>query len=176
MDAAPEGDRAERSPRVRLAEPEQPELAGWPRAIDAAAAALDLVAVPANITQSAQIEPAIASFASAAGGALLVLPDPFLAPHRELVYSLAARHRLPAVYGGSGFDNGRGLVYYGGDTADLARNAASYVDRIFKGEAPGNLPVQSPKQFRLIVNVAVAKSLALAVPSSMLLRADRIVE
>ena len=99
-----------------------------------------------------------------------------MAPLPHSSWELAARHRLPAVYGGSGFDDGSGLVYYGVDTADLAHNAAGYVDRIFKGEAPGNLPVQTPKRFKLIVNLVVAKSLAVTVPSSVLLRADKIIQ
>jgi ABC-type uncharacterized transport system substrate-binding protein len=118
----------------------------------------------------------ISKFAREANGGLLVLPDPFLAPQRDLILSSATRYRLPAIYGGAGFDNGDGLIYYGADSTDFPRYAALYVDRILKGESPANLPVQAPTKFKLIVNSNVAKAIGLTVPAGIALRADKVVE
>ena len=115
-------------------------------------------------------------FAQQPNGGLIVLPDPFLAPEHDSILSLAKRHRLPAVYGGSGFDNGDGLIYYGVDPTDFPRLAALYVNRILNGEKAGNLPVQAPTKFRLIVNLNVARTLGLVVPASILARADGVIE
>ena len=97
-----------------------PNWPGWVRAIDAAARTMGLAVVRSNVTDPAQIEPAISVFAQEPNGGLLVLPDPFLQPQRDLIMSLATRHRLPAVYGGSEFDNGDGLIYYGVDSTGFS--------------------------------------------------------
>lgn len=159
-----------------LQSPNNPNWPGWLRAIDASASTLKLNVTRGSVTDGAQIEPTISAFAREPNGGLLVLPDPFLRPHRDLIFALVTKLRLPAVYGGSGFDNGNGLIYYGVDDADSARQAALYVSRILNGEKAGNLPVQSPTKFKLHVNAKLAKTLGLTLPAGILARADRVIE
>ena len=122
-----------------LQSPNNPNWPGWLHAIDSSATAMSLAVVRGSVTDRAQVELVISKFAREPNGGLLVLPDPFLAPQRDLILSSAARYRLPAIYGGAGFDNGDGLIYYGADSTDFPRYAAIYVDRILKGESPANL-------------------------------------
>jgi len=109
-------------------------------------------------------------------GGLMVLPDVSTANNRDLIIALAARHRLPAVYPFRYFAASGGLFSYGTDVADLFRRAASYVDRILKGAKPGDLPVQAPSKFELVINSKTAKALGLTVPPLMLARADEVIE
>jgi putative ABC transport system substrate-binding protein len=153
-----------------------PNWPGWLRAIESSLPALNLKLSRPNITDGAQIEPVIAAFAREANGGLIVLPDPFLQPYRGLIFSLSEKHRLPAIYGGAGYDSGEGLIYYGVDPVDLSRRAAIYVNRILNGERAGELPVQAPTKFEMVVNARAAKALGLAVPPSVLIQADRVVE
>jgi putative ABC transport system substrate-binding protein len=159
-----------------LQSPNNPNWPGWLRAIDASASTLKLEVVRGSVTDGAQIEPTISAFARESNGGLLVLPDPFLRPQRDLIFNLAKRFRLPAVYGGGGFDNGKGLIYYGVDDTDFARQAALYVSRILNGEKAGTLPVQAPTKFKLHVSANVAKTLGLTLPASILVRADKVIE
>ena len=159
-----------------LQSPNNPNWPGWLRAIDASASTLKLEVVRGSVTDGAQIEPTISAFARESNGGLLVLPDPFLRPQRDLIFNLAKRFRLPAVYGGGGFDNGKVLIYYGVDDTDFARQAALYVSRILNGEKAGNLPVQAPTKFKLHVSANVAKTLGLTLPASILVRADKVIE
>jgi putative ABC transport system substrate-binding protein len=105
-----------------------------------------------------------------------VTGSPAAAFHRDLIITLAARYRLPAVYNGRFWAAGGGLISYGPDFLDQLRRAASYVDRILKNEKPGDLPVQAPTKFELIVNLKTAKVLGLPIPSSVLARADEVIE
>ena len=96
--------------------------------------------------------------------------------HRELIITLAARHKLPAVYNRRGFVTDGGLIAYGSDTIDLWQRAAAYVDRILKGENPADLPVQAPTKYELVINLKTAKAMGLTVPPSLLASADEVIE
>ena len=109
-------------------------------------------------------------------GGLVVIPDGFLNVHRAEIVSLAARHRVPAVYPWRFFPDIGGLLSYGSDQRDLFRFAATYVDRILKGEKPADLPVQTPTKFELMINLKTAKALGLEVPPTLLARADEVIE
>ena len=104
------------------------------------------------------------------------MPDLFITSHRETIIGLAARHRLPAVYPFRYFAESGGLISDGVDTVDLFRRSASYVDRILKGANPGELPVQQPTKFELVINLKTAKALGITVPPSLLARADEVIE
>jgi putative ABC transport system substrate-binding protein len=106
----------------------------------------------------------------------MVLPDVSATNYRDLIIALAARHRLPAVYPFRYFAASGGLLSYGSDLADVYRRAASYVDRILKGAAPGDLPVQAPSKFELVINLKTANALGLTVPPLWLGRADEVIE
>ena len=122
------------------------------------------------------IESAVGAFAQSAGGGLIVLPTAINNLHRERIISLAASHRLPAVYPFPPYTTSGGLISYGIDTVDVFRRSASYVDRILRGEKPGNLPVQAPTKYELVINLKAAKSLGLTIPPSLLARADEVIE
>ena len=153
-----------------------PNWPGWLRAIESSLPAFNLKLSRPNITDGAQIEPVISAFALEANGGLVVLPDPFLQPHRSLIFSLSAKHRLPAIYGGAGYDSGEGLIFYGVDPVDVSRRAAIYVNRILNGEKAGELPIQAPTKFEMVVNIRAAKALGLSIPPSVLIQADRVIE
>jgi putative tryptophan/tyrosine transport system substrate-binding protein len=109
-------------------------------------------------------------------GGLIVTASASAAVHRELIIALATRHKLPTTYYEYNFAVAGGLVYYGPDFADQYRRAASYVDRILKGEKPGDLPVQAPNKYALTINLKTAKALNLSIPHSLLARADEVIE
>jgi putative ABC transport system substrate-binding protein len=113
---------------------------------------------------------------AAALAILVLMPDAFLLPHRATIISAAARNNLPAVYSQSAYAKGGGLLSYGVDRVDTWRRAASYVDRILRGAKPGELPVQLPTKFEMVVNLKTAKALGLTGPQSILLRADEVIE
>ena len=123
-----------------------------------------------------QIEAALAELAAQAGAGLIVMPDVSMLAHRELITSLTARHRLPAVYPFRYYAALGGLISYGTDITDLYRRAAPYLDRILKGEKPADLPVQAPTKFELVINLKAAKALRLTVPKTLLVRADEVIE
>ena len=110
------------------------------------------------------------------GGGLVVMPDVFVVLHRAPIISAAARNNVPAVYTLSDFVKDGGLLSYGVDRVDLYRRAATYVDRILRGAKPGDLPVQFPVKYEMVVNLKAAKTLGLTVPQSILLRADEVIE
>jgi ABC-type uncharacterized transport system substrate-binding protein len=123
-----------------------------------------------------EIERLIAAFARASNGGLIVARNAAMIRHRDLIIELAARHRLPAVYPLRLFVTRGGLISYGPDIVDQYRRAASYVDRILKGEKPADLAVQAPTKYELVINLKTAKALGLAVPDAVLARADEVVE
>jgi putative ABC transport system substrate-binding protein len=123
-----------------------------------------------------EIERAIIALGREPGGGLVVMPDGFLGEHRVPIILAAARYNVPAVYWGSVFARDGGLLSYGPDQRDIFRRAATYVDRILRGTKPGDLPVQFPTKFELVVNLNTARALGLTVPQSILLRADEVIE
>jgi putative ABC transport system substrate-binding protein len=123
-----------------------------------------------------EIEGAVTEFARSSNGGLIVLGSAVTVLHRDLIIALAARHALPAVYPGTYFVTGGGLISYSADSTDPHRRAAGYVDRILKGEKPANLPVQNPIKYELAVNLKTAKALGLKIPDRLLATADEVVE
>jgi putative ABC transport system substrate-binding protein len=144
--------------------------------LDAAARSLRVVLTAALVHSDMEIETAITALGREPGGGLVVLPDLFTYVHRALVISAATRNNVPAVYPIPEFAREGGLLYYGNDVTDIFRRAASYVDRILRGDKPGDLPVQLPTKFEMILNRKTATALGLAVPPSILLRADEVIE
>jgi putative ABC transport system substrate-binding protein len=124
----------------------------------------------------ADIESAIVALSREPGGGLIVLPEPSTNVRSAIIIELAARYRLPTLFAFRYQATGGGLISYGVDLADSFRGAASYVDRILKGEMPAGLPVPAPTKFALVVNLKTAKTLGLDVPTSMLLRATEVIE
>ena len=131
---------------------------------------------PIDVRDGGEIERDIAAFARAPNGGLIVTASSGAAAYRELIITLAARHRLPAVYPFRYFVTNGGLISYGPDTTEQFRRAAGYVDRILKGEKAGDLPVQAPTKYELVINLKTAKALGLTVPPSLLARADEVIE
>jgi putative ABC transport system substrate-binding protein len=124
-----------------------------------------------------ELELVVAAHATAPFGGLIVIPDAYIAGHTQEVISLAARYRLPTVYANIRLvAEGGGLLSYGSDVLDNFRRAAIYADRIFKGEKPGELPVQAPEKFELVINLKTAKALGLTVPPTLIVRADEVIE
>jgi putative ABC transport system substrate-binding protein len=143
---------------------------------EAAARSLKVTPITATVHSDAEIETAIIALGREPGGGLVVMPDPFVAVHRAPIILAAARNNVPAVYTLSGFVRDGGLLSYGPDLVDSSRRAASYVDRILRGEKPGDLPVQFPTKFEMVVNRKTAMALGLEVPLSILVRADEVIE
>jgi putative tryptophan/tyrosine transport system substrate-binding protein len=144
--------------------------------LEAAARSLKVVLTIAPVHSDAEIETAITALGHEPGGGLVVMTDVFTIAYRESIISAAARNNVPAVYSLTVFARDGGLLSYGADQVDNWRRAASYVDRILRGEKPGDLPVQFPTKFEMVVNLKTAKALGLSVPQSILLRADEVIE
>jgi ABC-type uncharacterized transport system substrate-binding protein len=144
--------------------------------IQAAAPSLGMEVRPVDMRDAGEIERAITAFAQGSNGGLIVTGGPGALFHRTLIVTLAARHRLPAVYFGRNYVTDGGLIAYGTDLIDQSRRAAGYVDRILKGEKPADLPVQAPTKYALVINLKTAKALGLTVPDSLLARADEVIE
>ena len=142
----------------------------------AAASSYGIEMILAPVHDKADLDTVIATQARDPNGGLVVIPDGFLNVHRAEIISLASRHRLPIVYPWRFFPEQGGLLSYGSEMRDEFRLAASYVDRILKGEKPGDLPVQAPVKYELVVNLKTAKALGLTVPPSLLDRADAVIE
>jgi putative ABC transport system substrate-binding protein len=141
-----------------------------------AAASLRMEAIVAPIRDMAELDTVIAAQARDPNGGLIAMPDGFMFAHHAEIASLAARHRLPAVASYRAFAKAGGLLSYGNDILDNYRRAATYADRILKGEKPSELPVQFPVKFELVINLATAKALGLEVPPTLLARADEVIE
>jgi putative ABC transport system substrate-binding protein len=144
--------------------------------IQAVAPSLRVEVNPVNVRDAGEIEQAVAAFARAPNGGLIVTSGPAATLHRDLIITLAGRHRLPAVYPFRYFATEGGLMSYGPDIADQYRRAAGYVDRILKGEKPADLPVQAPTKYETVINLKTARALGLTVPPTMLTLADEVIE
>jgi putative ABC transport system substrate-binding protein len=142
----------------------------------AAARSFAVEAIVAPVHDASGLESVIAAQAREPNGGLIVMPDLFTTVHRAEIISLAARHRLPAVYPFRSFTEVGGLLSYGNDGPDNFRRAATYADRILKGAKPSELPVQAPVKFELVINLKTAKALGLEVPPMVLVRADEVIE
>jgi len=156
--------------------PDTAPISAFMPSLETAARSLKVVPITAPVRSDVEIETAIIALGREPGGGLVVMPDLFTLGHRVPLIAAAARNNVPAVYSNSPFARDGGLLSYGFDQVDIWRRAASYVDRILRGEKPGDLPVQFPTKFEMAVNLKTAKALGLAVPPSILLRADEQIE
>jgi len=170
----------ELAPRVAragvLRDSSSPGGIGQFAAIQAVAPSMGMELSPLDVRDAGEIERVIALFGRSSDGGLIVTGSALAAAHRKLIVALAARHRLPAVYPFRYFATSGGLISYGPDTTDPFRRAAGYVDRILNGEKPGDLPVQAPTKYELVINLKTAKALGLEVPPTLLARADEVIE
>ena len=156
-----------------------PDFAGsvFMPSLEMAARSLKVVLITAPVHDDVEIETAIIALGrEAGGGGLVVMGDVFTVAHRASIISAAARNNVPAVYGASKVARDGGLLSYGTDQVDTYRRAAGYVDRILRGEKPGDLPVQFPTKFEMVLNLKTAKALGLEVPLSIRLRVDEVIE
>ena len=149
---------------------------GFLRSFETAASSFAVKPIGAPIHDPDEIEGTMSMLGSGTGGGLIVLPDAFTDVHREQIIALAARHRVPTIYGYRYFTAAGGLISYGFNSADMYRRAAEYVDRILKGEKPANLPVQQPTTIELAINLKTANALGLAVPANLLALVDEVIE
>jgi putative tryptophan/tyrosine transport system substrate-binding protein len=168
------------APRVtRVGVVRDPEIAagaGQFGAIQSVAPTFGVELRPLGVHDAGEIERAITAFARSPNDGLIVTPSALTLVHRAAIIALAARHKLPAIYSDRHFVTIGGLISYGPDRIDQYRQAASYIDRILKGEKPADLPVQAPTKYELAINLKTAKALGLDVPQSLLARADEVIE
>jgi putative ABC transport system substrate-binding protein len=157
-------------------DPRSPIYATNRRELAAAARALGLTLLIHEVREPADVERAFAEMPAQGAAAVFAVPNPFVYGQRRQILDLAARQRLPGAYGFREFAEGGGLVYYGTDLPAMWRRAATFVDKILKGAKPADLPVEQPTKFELVVNVRTAKALGLALPPSVLSRADHVIE
>jgi putative ABC transport system substrate-binding protein len=160
-----------------IRDPSVPAGSGGFAAIQTVAPSLRVELTPVGVRDGDEIDHAIAAFALSSNGGLIVVgPTSSVHAHRDLIITLAARHRLPAVYSSRPWITAGGLVSYGADPFNQYRRAAGYVDRILKGEKPADLPVQAPTKYELVINLKTAKALGLEVSPTLLARADEVIE
>jgi ABC-type nitrate/sulfonate/bicarbonate transport system ATPase subunit len=168
------------APRVtRVAVLRDPAVAsgiGLFSAVQIVAPSLGVEAIPVDVRDPAEIDRAVKAFASGPNGGLIVIGGALATVHRQLIAALAARHKLPAVFGSRPYVTAGGLISYGPDLVDQFRRGAGYIDRILKGEKPADLPVQAPTKYELVINLKTAKALGLELPASVLARADEVLE
>jgi putative ABC transport system substrate-binding protein len=146
------------------------------QSVEAAAPSFSVTPMEAVVRAAADLDRVFDSLARETNGGLIVLPDISMTNHREVIIALAARHRVPAVYPFRYFAASGGLMSYGTDVAEVFWRAAAYVDRILRGTSPGDLPVQAPTKYELVINLKTAKALGLEVPPTLLARADEVIE
>jgi len=166
-----------RAPRIAvLSNPTNPWHPLAVKGVEAGARSLRVQLQILHVRGPEEFDHAFAAMGREGSGAVLVLADPMAVFHRSRLADLAARHRLPAMYGPREHTEAGGLMSYWADSVDLYRRAASYVDRILKGAKPGDLPIEQPTKYELVINLKTARALGLTIPQSMLLRADRVIE
>jgi putative tryptophan/tyrosine transport system substrate-binding protein len=154
---------------------QKPQVGIW-RAIEAVAPSLGLQVTAADVRNAAEIARAVESFVRISNGGLIVIANPITIVNRQQIITLAGQYRIPAIYSYRYFVIEGGLMSYGADPTDLFRRSASYIDRILRGEKPGDLPVQQPTKFDLVMNLRTAKAIGLTIPPSLLARADEVIE
>jgi putative ABC transport system substrate-binding protein len=159
-----------------IRDPAQTAGTGQFAVIQAVAPSVGMEVSAINVRDAPEIERSVAAFARSANGGLIVTASALSVVHRDLIVTLAARHKLPAVYYRRLYVTGGGLISYGPDLVDQQRRAAGYVNRILNGEKPADLPVQAPTKYELVINLKTAKTLGLTVPPSLLARADEVIE
>jgi putative ABC transport system substrate-binding protein len=159
-----------------LRDPAVPSGPGQFGIIQVAATPLRVEVSSVSVQDVPEIERAVAAFAPAGNGGVIILGGAATSTHRNLIVTLAARHKLPAIYAERSYAAGGGLISYGPDYIDQYRRAAGYVDRILKGEKPADLPVQAPTKYELVINLKTAKALGLDIPTTLLARADEVIE
>jgi putative ABC transport system substrate-binding protein len=156
--------------------PDMAVASAYMPSIETGARSLKVAPIITPVHSDAEIETAITALVRDPGGGLVVIPEAFTGVHRAAIISAAARNNVPAVYGGPVFARDGGLLSYAANPTDTFRRAATYVDRILRGAKPGDLPVQFPTKFELVINMKTAKALGLTVPQSIVLRADEVIE
>ena len=159
-----------------LRDPAVATVPGQFGAIQTAAPSCRMKVSPVNVRDASEIGRAATAFAQTPNGGLIVTGTPLAQLHRDLIISLAAKHRLPAVYFERFFVTDGGLISYGADFVDQYRRAGGYVQRILNGDKPADLPVQAPNKYELVINLKTAKALGISVPPSLLARADAVIE
>jgi putative ABC transport system substrate-binding protein len=159
-----------------LRDPAVPSGIGQFAVIQSVAPSVGVDVIPVNLGEAAEIERTVAAFAHSANGGLIVAASGSVQVHRDLIISLAARHKLPAVYYEPDFVAAGGLISYGPNLLNEFRPAAGYVDRILKGAKPTDLPVQAPNKYEMVINQKTAKALGLVIPQAVLARADEVIE
>ena len=159
-----------------LRDPANPTGLAQFSAIQAIAQLMGVEVSPVGVRDTSGVERAVATFAASPDGGLIVTGSALTSANRNLIITLAARHKLPAIYSDRLVTVDGGLLSYGPDRVDLYRNAAGYVDRILKGEKPAVLPVQAPTKYELVINLKTAKALGLTVSPTLLSRADEVIE
>jgi ABC-type uncharacterized transport system substrate-binding protein len=159
-----------------LRDPASPSQIAQFGAIRAMAPSVNVEVIPVNVRDGGEIERAVADFARSGNGGLIPTSSAVALRYRDLIITLAARHKLPAIYWERFFVTSGGLMSYGPDLIDNYRRAASYVDRILKGEKPADLPVQTPTKYEMVINLKTAKALGLSVPLILQQRADELIE
>jgi putative ABC transport system substrate-binding protein len=162
--------------RVMVVESPNPQRGSYLPSIEAAARPINVEVTKSDLHGAADIDSAVDRFAREPNGGLIVLPGPFASVNRPAIIAAAARDRLPAIYPYRHFAEDGGLLAYGSNGQDIFRRAASYVDRILKGESAANLPIQGPIKFEMFINLKTAKALGLTIPPQVLNRADDLIE
>jgi putative ABC transport system substrate-binding protein len=159
-----------------LRDPANPAATAQFGSIQAMAQSLGVEVSPISVRDAGEIERAIETFARSANLGMIVTPSASASVHQQLIITLAAQHKLPAVYSLRSMVTLGGLISYGPDTVDQFRRAADYVNRILKGEKPADLPVQAPTKYEMVINLKTAKAIGLTIPQTLLARADEVIE